>query len=68
MSGRPHRRGTVKEIAVRKLSGRQCTFVYGDFEDDEKKRPRKCKRSTGENFFFCKEHLSQINDHGMVGV
>lgn len=70
MSGRPHRRGTAKESAEKKLSGRQCTFVYQKPEDDgnDGKRVRRCRNKTGENFFFCKQHLSQTEDFGMVGI
>lgn len=70
MSGRPHRRGTIKENALIKLSGRQCSYVYPDLEDDGKdgKRLRRCRHSTGRNFYFCNQHLSQVSDYGVVGV
>ena len=70
MSGRPHRRITAKEKEENKLSHRKCTYVYADLEDDDKggKRLRRCRRSTGKNFFFCKEHLSHISDFGVVGI
>lgn len=65
--GISYRRGTKEERENRK-KGRQCTFIYANLADRETGSTRRCRRSTGINRFFCKEHLEEVRDYGMEGI
>ena len=61
----PYRRGSLKEQAANKLSGRQCTFMVQTKHGAGRKQ---CKNSTGTNYFFCKIHHAVVDDADLESI
>lgn len=61
----PYRRGSLKEQATKKLSGRQCTFMVQTKHGSAR---RQCKNNTGKNYFFCDTHFHEVDDTDLESI